>query len=213
MTEPKSDEIDELAVAPLPADHRPVVSVIGYYGNVPAMNSANYSEMMKIVEEVLRDDWKLDPKEVVWAATGGTWCSHLPCSLWAKHSDADPKKALLILPCQFEQLQEAFSYKSRTESWLRAVSDSHSAMTRRLRETKRDARETRVELLDMAKAGCEVIGNSDRSGQTDAILERVNYLIYMPGSKDDSDRRHGSQLFSQAYCTKRVVPLNKFLDF
>lgn len=215
MTDHSPASLPSLDLCPLPEGVSPVVCIIGYYGNINQMNCSNYQEMIRVVEEIVVEDWHLDLKEVVWASTASTWVAHLPCSLWQKHANGDARKGLLVLPTGLRELQKGLqSQVAVVPESVRQLCGSHQAMTRRLRETRdgnREIRDTRYELTDMITAGCEVISSESRNEQVNSLAERVHFLIYMPLEDGDYDRRHHSDVYNAAECPKRIVPLTQFL--
>jgi hypothetical protein len=195
---------------PARATGRPHVTVVGYYGSAPEMNLENYMAMMRMVEELLVEDWKLDLASIVWVANGGTWCSHLPCSLWRRHAGADAHKGMLVLPFEWSDLKAATG-RNATSGLLRSINGSHAEMTRRLREQDRHWMDSKAELERMVSAGCEVLNRSSKAMQLETLLQVTDYLVYMPYSKSDAERNHGANLFEQAECPKRCLPLDKFV--
>lgn len=197
----------------LPTDRFPRVAIVGFYGAKTAMNLRNYELMISTVENICRDDLKLDLEKITWICLGGTWASHLPCSLWHKWGHSNPAAALAILPYDWQEFKNCTQSPGRKPgaSVAEHLDGSHMLMTLRLRESG-PVSSTKVQLSQMIDSGCQVMTTRNQTLQLEQVKALADYLIYLPWSMSDRDPRHGWILYSKMECPKRIVQLEDLLS-
>lgn len=180
------------------------VTVVGYYGDDPWLTVENYNQMARIVERVVVEEFKLKLDEVTWVATAGTWCSHLPVTLWHKWANGNETKGKLVLPFEWEEFVNARPGPS--QSIAGRVNGSHALMLKRLQSVN-----SKLDLRRMVEGGCQVIAASTKNQQYNMINDIVNYVIWMPRTDSDTNFHQGCTLFDQARGAKSCVPLDRFI--
>jgi len=180
------------------------VTVMGYYGDDPWLTVENYNEMVRIAERVVVEEFKLKLEDVTWVATGGTWCSHLPASLWRKWAGGNREKGKLILPFEWDEFVNARPGPS--QSIAGRVNGSHALMQKRLQSVN-----SKLDLRDMVEAGCQVFTASNKNQQYNMINDIVNYVVWMPKTDSDNNFHQGCTVFEQSRGAKSCVPLNRFI--
>lgn len=196
----------------LPADRQPRIAIVGYYGARSAMNLDNYELMLSTVEAVVKDDLCLDLSKVTWISIGGTWTSHLPCSLWHRWGKGQASNAIAVLPFDWLEFKNCshspmMGGERPVGSVTNNIDGSHLLMTKRLRETG-PADSTKVQLSQMIDSGCQVISAKNHTLQLEQLTHLTDFLIYLPWSASDQDNRHGYTLYSKLPCPKRIIPLD-----